>query len=823
MKKLLVSLSVCVFVFAFTAPVGAQVGYGRSVAIDGDDVLVGEPGNRATSGFVYIYRFLDGAWTEVAELSAADATESDGFGAALSVDGDLLLISAVNDARGIVHLFSREDGEWNGIGTLSPSGEGDAAGFGRSIARDGDTLLVGARAAEDGWGAAYIFRMDSGRWVQQTRLIGERLELTEFDKEAKEAAEAEEAAAQEAERAAEGEEGEEGEGDERPDPTPERFGTSVTLWGDWAFVGAPNANQNAGLVYGFHRSESGEWERIPTLDYSEENDLFGSALDIADGFLAVGAPQVQPLGAVHRFFLEESGEWVRDASVFAFEGMAYRFGAAVAIQGDDLYIASTLHIDNGGMVYRFAGDGKRNITGVAKISTAGFVQGDFLGQAMALQGDTMVLGAPGDDGGAGTAVIMSRNLGGWERAKVFSDVKGLPAITGSTIECTDGFADRFACDGIDLLAFLPTHEIGGRRGTQLNDIWGWTDPETGRDYALVGLSIATSFVDVTDPHNPVYVGKLAKTEGAPESAWRDIKIHADHAFIVSDAAPQHGVQIFDLTRLRDYDGEPIEFTEDAHYDQISAAHNIVINESSAFAFVVGASSGGETCGGGLHMINIEDPRHPSFAGCFADVSTGRQGTGYSHDAQCVVYNGPDTQYRGHEICFGSNETALSIADVTDKRNPVALGMATYPNVAYAHQGWLTEDHSYFYMNDEGDEISGLVPGTRTLIWDVQELEDPIFVGAYQSDNPSVDHNLYVKGDVMYQSNYDSGLRVFDISDPEKPRPIGYLDTVPFGEDGAGGMSGSWSNYPYFESGIVVVTSMSEGIFVVRVREVAGGS
>ena len=238
------------------------------------------------------------------------------------------------------------------------------------------------------------------------------------------------------------------------------------------------------------------------------------------------------------------------------------------------------------------------------------------------------------------------------------------------------------------------------------------------------------------------------------------------------------------------------------------------------AFVVGASSGGETCGGGLHMVNIEDPRNPSFAGCFTDTSTGRAGTGYSHDAQCIIYDGPDEQYRGHEICFGSNETALSIADVTDRRNPEALGMATYPNVAYAHQGWITDDHKYFYMNDEGDELSGLTEGTRTLIWDVQELEDPIFVGAYVSDNPSVDHNLYIKGDTMYQSNYDSGLRVLDISDRENPRPIAYFDTVPFGEDG-GGMMGTWSNYPYFDSGVVVVTSMGEGVFLVRVRDDAG--
>ena len=90
----------------------------------------------------------------------------------------------------------------------------------------------------------------------------------------------------------------------------------------------------------------------------------------------------------------------------------------------------------------------------------------------------------------------------------------------------------------------------------------------------------------------------------------------------------------------------------------------MINEGTGFAYVVGSSGGGETCGGGLHMLDLSEPSVPAFAGCFFDGQTGRRGTGYSHDAQCVVYDGPDEDYQGREICLGSNETALSISDVT---------------------------------------------------------------------------------------------------------------------------------------------------------------
>ena len=160
---------------------------------------------------------------------------------------------------------------------------------------------------------------------------------------------------------------------------------------------------------------------------------------------------------------------------------------------------------------------------------------------------------------------------------------------------------------------------------------------------------------------------------------------------------------------------PETFSPTATYNRIQSAHNIVINEETGFAYSVGNRGGNDTCGGGLHMIDISTPSDPEFAGCFAHKNTGRGRTGYTHDATCVVYEGPDTRHRGKEVCFGSNETRLSIADVSDKEDPVALASAAYPNVGYAHQGWLDEDHEYLYMNDELDEF-GSQSNTRTLVW-----------------------------------------------------------------------------------------------------------
>jgi len=298
--------------------------------------------------------------------------------------------------------------------------------------------------------------------------------------------------------------------------------------------------------------------------------------------------------------------------------------------------------------------------------------------------------------------------------------------------------------------------------------------------------------------------------------WRDVKVYRDHAFVVADNAGSHGVQVFDLTQLRDVAAPPVTFEATAHYDGINSAHNIVINEASGFAYVVGASSGGETCGGGLHMIDVRDPGAPAFAGCFADPNTGLARTGYSHDAQCVHYDGPDQAFVGREICFGANENALSISDVTDKQAPVSLGSASYPNIGYLHQGWISDDHRHFYMNDETDELGGDLSRTRTLVWDIQDLDDPLLVTEHFGTTGSSDHNLYVAGDLMYQANYLSGLRILDISDPEAPEEVGFFDTVPFGDD-VPGFAGAWSVYPYFASGLIIVSSMREGLFVLRKR------
>ncbi len=353
--------------------------------------------------------------------------------------------------------------------------------------------------------------------------------------------------------------------------------------------------------------------------------------------------------------------------------------------------------------------------------------------------------------------------------------------------CENGIAAGYPCDGYALQSHISLSQMSASGG---NDSWGWTDPQDGKEYALIGLDNGTAFIDISDPVNPVYLGKLPTHTSA--SIWRDVKVYSNHAFIVSEAGG-HGMQVFDLTRLRNVANPPETFTEDAHYGDIGGVHNIVINEETGYAYSVG----GDDYNGGPHFIDISDPLNPTHVGGYADE-------GYSHDAQVIVYDGPDSDYTGHEIYFGSHASHVSIIDVTDKNNPQLIKSFLYPSTGYTHQNWLTEDRKYMLLGDEGDEFDfGF--NTRTVVFDLTDLDNPILHHEYYSETSSVDHNGYVVGDKYILANYSSGLRIVDISDIENGNmaPDGYFDSYPANNNA--NYAGSWNVYPFFESGNIPIS------------------
>ena len=782
MKRISLASILALLALVPSTPVASQA-FGNAIAVDGDEVFVGEATYEMRSGVVYVFgRDPSGSWVQTQRIEPSSAEPGDRFGIGLAKYENTLLVSATraDEGAGAVYVYQAQGGTWIESGRLETTDRSPADSLGTGLAMNNDWIMVGTIAQDDRTGAAYAFRREGESWVQHSKI-----------------------------RPADIDEG-------------DTFGSRIALQGNQMLISAPFGSDGEGRVYSFtYREDSDTWEEMGQLQAPALSDqtMFGADIAIGDGFSLVGAPGAG-MGAVFVYGL--SGDmWQLASLLYPYEstGGAMEFGGSIALDGNSALIGAFSAVQGQGRVFSYTFNPETfEWNAAAKISSDEDGRA-FFGRTVGLGGNIAVGVANGADRGAGAAWVFERVDDDWTSAgRITGDVLGMDAITGDEVSCsTDGEASGFDCESVDLVSFLPVAQMGADRGIVTNDVWGWTDPETGQEIVLVGMSNQTAFVDVTDPGMPTYLGRLPMPESANASTWRDMKVYQNHMFVVSDGAGEHGMQVFDLTRLRGLDGsDPQTFTSDAHYDQIASAHNIVINEETGFAYSVGSSGGGQTCGGGLHMINIQDPVAPVFAGCFQDMSTGRQRTGYSHDAQCVIYHGPDADYQGREICLGSNETALSIADVTDKSNPIAIAMASYPNVGYSHQGWLSEDQSYFFMGDELDESGGNVTNTRTLIWDLADLDDPILAREFMAETKATDHNLYILGNTMYQSNYKSGLRVLDISDPENPQLVGNFDTVPYGGDDAS-MTGSWSNYPYFKSGVVVVTSSREGLFVVRYR------
>jgi choice-of-anchor B domain-containing protein len=369
--------------------------------------------------------------------------------------------------------------------------------------------------------------------------------------------------------------------------------------------------------------------------------------------------------------------------------------------------------------------------------------------------------------------------------------------------CVNGFAGAYPCQNVDLLATMTLSQLG--TSTNVADLWGWTDPLTGKEYAIAGARTGTSFVDLSVPTAPVLVGFLPAHNGV-SSLWRDVDTHGNWCFVGSEAAG-HGLQVFDLTRLRTVTSPPATFTEDAHYAGFGNSHTIFADKTEPVVYAVGAN----VFSGGIIAVNVSNPLAPVLAGTFTSE-------GYIHENAVFDYHGPDTEHVGKRISFNFHINAndrVTITDVTDRTDITLIGTTPIYQVrSLCHQGWLTEDHRFLLMNDEGDEQSGNY-NTRTHIFNVENLDAPVYVGFHSGPNPSYDHNLYTHKGLVWQANYTSGLHILDHTNIASGTltPVAFFDNYTLNNGRS--YNGAWGNYPYFSSGIVIVSSYGEGLFVLR--------
>ncbi len=359
----------------------------------------------------------------------------------------------------------------------------------------------------------------------------------------------------------------------------------------------------------------------------------------------------------------------------------------------------------------------------------------------------------------------------------------------------------FPKSGIDLRSWISLAEFDPATDAA-SDCWGYVSP-SGREYALIGLSLGTAFVEVTDPASAQILGVIA----GPTSDWRDIKTHEQFAYAVSEGGG--GIQVFDLSQI---DSGVVSLVNTVTEGGRLPSHNLAINTESGRLYRVGG--GGNDPVNGLRAYSLADPSAPSFIGEWHDR--------YCHDAQVVTWSDPP--YAGVEVAFCyANDTTVSgnpgieILDVSDPASIVAIGSINlslppiFSHAAhYSHQGWLSPDRRYVFFDDEVDEAATGNP-TTTRVIDVTDLSNPVQVAIFTNGNTARDHNLYIDGDLIFEANYRSGLRVFSAGDPLAPVEIAFFDTYP--EDDNANYNGLWSVYPYLPSGTIIGSDIEKGLFV----------
>ncbi|MCW5936945.1 MAG: choice-of-anchor B family protein [Fimbriimonadaceae bacterium] len=351
---------------------------------------------------------------------------------------------------------------------------------------------------------------------------------------------------------------------------------------------------------------------------------------------------------------------------------------------------------------------------------------------------------------------------------------------------------EYAAQGVKLLKNFPPSDFGAASG---NTCWGYVSP-SGREYGLMGFDNKTLVVEVTDPNDIKVVGEVPHTKGL----WSDIKTYKSAAYVSTENAAS-GLQVIDLSKVDEGEVRLVRTIPSP-----GRSHTIAVDEVSGFLYTCGSREGTGT----TTCFDLKaDPLNPTQVGAKTMTPV------YQHEAQVVTYTeGP---YKGKQVFFGGGEgRGLEIFDVTDKDNPSLIRRVAYPFVGYCHQGWLSSDRKYYYVNDEFDETTNSI-ATRTLVFDVSVLENAELVSTYTTGKPSIDHNLYTRNDFVYHANYTTGLWIFNANDNRtSPQMVGYFDTHPENDDAV--FEGAWSNYPLLPSGIVLISDINRGLFVVDVTD-----
>lgn len=320
-----------------------------------------------------------------------------------------------------------------------------------------------------------------------------------------------------------------------------------------------------------------------------------------------------------------------------------------------------------------------------------------------------------------------------------------------------------------------------------NEIWGIVAND--REFAVIGSTDGTHFLDVTDPANAEEVAFVAGAVQGGAIIHRDYHDYQCYLYVVADEGPST-MQIIDYSNLPN----SVEVVYDSD-EFLQRSHNIFIDTSAAILYSASTKTANNYIR--LRVLSLENPEAPVLINDYSNIDG--ISIGGIHD----IYVREGIAY----LNLGGGN-GLMIADFTDISNPKYLGSITdYPQRGYNHSGWLSEDGNTYYLADEthGTDIKSI------NVSDFSDIEVLNTFDAESLDATSIPHNLIVRGDYLYVSYYYDGLQVYDISDPNAPQRVAYYDT--YLEESGDSYKGAWGVFPYLPSGNILISDMQTGLYV----------
>ena len=297
--------------------------------------------------------------------------------------------------------------------------------------------------------------------------------------------------------------------------------------------------------------------------------------------------------------------------------------------------------------------------------------------------------------------------------------------------------------------------------------WGYTAPG-GRRFALTGTSVGLSIVEVSDPERPRNIGVVP----GPANQWREVRTYGGYAYVTTEA--QVGMDIVDL---RDPDRPRKVQTWNRTFN---SAHSLWIDEDRGLLYAHGTATG-------MHVLDVgRNPEDPPEVGRFADF--------YIHDS----YGRGNTLYAA-----AIRDGFAALLDVSDPGRIREISRF-FTGGRFTHNTWLTRDGRYLFTTDE--RISRPMEG-----WDISDPLAPRKVTEYIAAPGTIPHNVMIDGDRLLLSHYTEGVHLLDVTDPERPRVLGFYDTYP---GTSGTFNGDWGAYIFPGTDLILASDIDGGLFVI---------